>query len=112
MSKMTLVLAAGAVMTMSSLVPVTASASTGITARRVVSSAEAPPVCVTATYKNPKGPYQNVYVTNSCPVSQRVKVLWAHATDSGCHTIAAGATYEDHHLNQNFIDRWDGIASC
>ena len=70
------------------------------------------PACVTATYSNPAGPYQNVKVKNGCPVSVRVKVLWAFATDSACHKIAAGSSWTDRHLNQTGPDRWDGIASC
>jgi len=37
--------------------------------------------------------YQSVFVTNGCPTTQRVKVLWAFATDSACHSISPGTTY-------------------
>lgn len=76
------------------------------------SLAAAVPSCVDARYENPFGPYQDVYVTNSCPVTQRVKVLWAFARDSRCYSIAPKSTIKDHHLNQYGIDRWDGLASC
>ena len=70
------------------------------------------PACVTATYSNPAGPYQNVKVKNDCATSTRVKVLWAFATDSACHKVAAGSSWTDRHLNQTGPDRWDGVASC
>ena len=75
-------------------------------------AAAAVPVCVTATYSNPAGPYQNVKVKNDCATSTRVKVLWAFATDSACHKVAAGSSWTDRHLNQTGPDRWDGVASC
>lgn len=70
------------------------------------------PACVTATYSNPAGPYQNVKVKNGCTISVRVKVLWAFATDSACHKITAASSWTDRHLNQTGPDRWDGVASC
>lgn len=70
------------------------------------------PTCVTARYSNPWGPYQDVYVTNGCPATVRVKVIWANATDSRCYSIAPKATIKDHHFNQNVTDRWDGLQAC
>ena len=70
------------------------------------------PTCVTATYSNPAGPYQDVTVYNGCPATVRVKVLWAHATNSRCYSIAPRTSVRDHHLNQNIIDAYDGIVSC
>lgn len=95
-------------------IPATASAATTGThaGPQAVGPMAVPPACVSATYKNPPGPYQDVYVHNHCPTSQRVKVIWAFATDSACHVIAAGNTYKDHHLNQNVIDRFDGLRAC
>lgn len=78
----------------------------------LASLAAAVPSCVDSRYDNPFGPYQDVYVTNDCPVTQRVKVIWAFARDSRCYPIAPGSTVKDHHLNQYGIDRWDGLASC
>ncbi len=75
-------------------------------------AAAAVPACVTATYSNPAGPYQNVKVKNDCATSTRVKVLWAFATDSACHKVAAASSWTDRHLNQTGPDRWDGVASC
>jgi hypothetical protein len=112
MSKITMALATGAFAALAFAAPANAVAATGSTAGIAASTADAPAACVSATYDNPTGPYQDVYVNNTCPTTQRVKVLWAYATDSACHAIAAGGTYKDHHLNQNGIDRWDGIEAC
>lgn len=54
----------------------------------------------------------NAYVTNGCPATVRVKVIWANATDSRCYSIAPKATIKDHHFNQNVTDRWDGLQAC
>lgn len=70
------------------------------------------PSCVSAVYKNPRGPYQDVYVTNDCATTVRVKVIWSFATDSRCYSIAPGDTIKDHHLNQYIKDRWDGLKTC
>lgn len=69
-------------------------------------------VCVSGRYENPFGPYQDVFVTNECPSAQRVRVVWANASDSGCYTIPSGKTIKDHHFNQYGTDRWDGLKSC
>lgn len=74
--------------------------------------AAAVPTCVTARYENPLGPYQDVYVRNRCAVTQRVKVIWAYATDSRCYSISPGSRVRDRHFNQTFRDRWDGLRQC
>lgn len=78
----------------------------------LVAAMTAAPSCVSARYSNPFGPYQDVTVTNNCAISQRVKVIWAFAYDSACHSIAAGSSWKDHHFDQTTLDRWDGIKSC
>lgn len=74
--------------------------------------AAAPPACVSVRVDDPGFFYQSVFVTNGCPITQRVKVLWAFATDSACHPISPGETYEDHHFLQSGADRFDGVESC
>lgn len=83
----------------------------GTVAIAATASAEVP-TCVRATYSNPAGPYQDVYVKNSCPGTIRVKVLWSPGTDSRCYSIAPNQQIKDHHLNQWLADKWDGLRSC
>lgn len=70
------------------------------------------PTCVYSAYRNPAGPYQDVYVKNHCPGMVRVKVLWSPATDSRCFSIKPNQQIRDHHLDQWLFDKWDGLKSC
>jgi hypothetical protein len=66
------------------------------------------PTCVSAK-RTTSGLNQTVRVTNGCPTTQRVKVLWAFGLDSACTTLAPRRSFSS---TVGRLPRFDGLAKC
>ncbi|GAA4182034.1 hypothetical protein GCM10022252_07330 [Streptosporangium oxazolinicum] len=70
-------------------------------------SAGAKPSCVSVNVKS----FNNITMTNNCSTSHRLKVVWNNARDSGCFTVAVGASKDVNAYNQPLAS-YDKVVTC
>ncbi len=70
-------------------------------------SAGTKPACVSVDVRS----FNHVVMYNNCSTSQRLRVVWNNARDSGCFTVASGASKDVNAYNQPFAS-YDKVVTC
>ncbi|MFY1617448.1 hypothetical protein [Micromonospora sp. WMMD736] len=69
--------------------------------------AGAKPSCVSVDVRS----FNHVIMYNNCSSSQKLKVVWSYARDSGCFTVAAGGSKDVNAYNQP-LAQYDKVVTC
>ncbi|MET8145604.1 hypothetical protein ABZU32_35335 [Sphaerisporangium sp. NPDC005288] len=70
-------------------------------------SAGTKPSCVSVEVHS----FNSITMHNNCSTSQRLKVVWKNARDSGCFTVGAGSSKDVNAFNQPFAS-YDKVVTC
>jgi hypothetical protein len=86
---------------------VAAFASAGLFGIADAAFAGAKPSCVSVDVRS----FNHVIMYNNCSTSQKLKVVWSYARDSGCFTVASGGSKDVNAYNQP-LAQYDKVVTC
>ncbi|GAB1642777.1 hypothetical protein KRMM14A1259_32000 [Krasilnikovia sp. MM14-A1259] len=65
------------------------------------------PGCVSVDVRS----FNHVIMHNNCSTSQKLRVVWSYARDSGCFTVASGGSKDVNAYNQP-LAQYDKVVTC
>ncbi len=82
--------------------------------RIAVAAATNAPTCVTTRLGPIPVPdtYQDLWITNNCPIQVRVKAIWSWGSDSPCYAINSKVVVKSRHSNLVTGGKFDRLVAC